>query len=191
MFSKSKKTLLMLTLYRETIVDRMEQRWECICKRIVMVAKTLWKLYLLNSMAWIQQSYWKYSDFFDVRTLCDMMLYRMMISIVDRVDKRNDMIKQISHNQPSSISVASLLWGLFPLFLWRCDVAELAAYCVGHSTHSPWPTNNTDVTPPPPPPDSKVQGANMGPIWGRQEPRWAPCWPHELCYLGATIELET
>ena len=31
-------------------------------------------------------------------------------------------------------------------------------------------------------PDSKVHGANMGPIWGR--PRWAPCWPHEPCYLG-------
>ena len=29
-------------------------------------------------------------------------------------------------------------------------------------------------------PDSKVHGANMGPIWGRQD----PCWPHELCYLG-------
>ena len=31
-------------------------------------------------------------------------------------------------------------------------------------------------------PDSKVRGANMGPIW-----RWAPCWPHELCYLGNSI----
>ena len=29
-------------------------------------------------------------------------------------------------------------------------------------------------------PDSKVTGANMGPTG----PRWAPCWPHELCYLG-------
>ena len=26
-------------------------------------------------------------------------------------------------------------------------------------------------------PDSKVHGANMGPIWGRQE-------PHEPCYMG-------
>ena len=51
-------------------------------------------------------------------------------------------------------------------------------------------------------PDGKVHGANMGSIWGRQDPggphvgpmsfaiwvdvgaRWAPCWPHELCYLG-------
>ena len=24
--------------------------------------------------------------------------------------------------------------------------------------------------PPPPPPDSNVHGANMGPIWGRQDP---------------------
>ena len=27
----------------------------------------------------------------------------------------------------------------------------------------------------------------MGPTWGPSgatEPRWAPCWPHELCYLG-------
>ena len=29
-------------------------------------------------------------------------------------------------------------------------------------------------------PDSKVHGAHLGPT-GR---RWAPCWPHELCYLG-------
>ena len=28
-------------------------------------------------------------------------------------------------------------------------------------------------------PDSKVHGANMGPIWGRQDPGG----PHELCYL--------
>ena len=27
-------------------------------------------------------------------------------------------------------------------------------------------------------PDSKVHGANMGPVG----PRWAPCWPHEPCY---------
>ena len=32
-------------------------------------------------------------------------------------------------------------------------------------------------------PDSKVHGANMGP----PGPRWAPCWPHELCYLGSYI----
>ena len=31
-------------------------------------------------------------------------------------------------------------------------------------------------------PDSKVHGAHLGPIWGRQD----PCWPHELCYLGST-----
>ena len=30
--------------------------------------------------------------------------------------------------------------------------------------------------------DSKVHGANMGPIWGRH----APCWPHGLCYLRWT-----
>ena len=29
-------------------------------------------------------------------------------------------------------------------------------------------------------PDSKVHGAHLGPTG----PRWAPCWPHELCYLG-------
>ena len=29
-------------------------------------------------------------------------------------------------------------------------------------------------------PDSKVYGAHMGPTG----PRWAPCWPHEPCYLG-------
>ena len=29
-------------------------------------------------------------------------------------------------------------------------------------------------------PDRKVHGAHLGPTG----PRWAPCWPHELCYLG-------
>ena len=29
-------------------------------------------------------------------------------------------------------------------------------------------------------PDSKVHG----PTWGPTGPRWVPCWPHELCYLG-------
>ena len=33
-------------------------------------------------------------------------------------------------------------------------------------------------------PDSNVHGTNMGPIGGRQKPRWVPCWPHEICYLG-------
>ena len=32
-------------------------------------------------------------------------------------------------------------------------------------------------------PDSKVHGANMGPTG----PRWAPCWPHELCYLRCVL----
>ena len=32
--------------------------------------------------------------------------------------------------------------------------------------------------------DSKVHEANMGPIWGRQDPDGAPCWSHELCNLG-------
>ena len=30
----------------------------------------------------------------------------------------------------------------------------------------------------------------MGPIWGPSGPtgpRWAPCWPHELCYLGLPV----
>ena len=29
-------------------------------------------------------------------------------------------------------------------------------------------------------PDSKVHGANMGPVG----PRWTPCWPYEPCYQG-------
>ena len=32
-------------------------------------------------------------------------------------------------------------------------------------------------------PDSKVHGAHLGPTG----PRWAPCWPHELCYLGTIL----
>ena len=32
--------------------------------------------------------------------------------------------------------------------------------------------------------DSKVHGANMGPIWGRQDPGGPHVGPHELCYLG-------
>ena len=33
-------------------------------------------------------------------------------------------------------------------------------------------------------PDNKIHGANMGLFWGQQDPGGAPCWPHELCYLG-------
>ena len=33
-------------------------------------------------------------------------------------------------------------------------------------------------------PDSKVHGANMGPIWGRQDPGGPHVGPHEPCYLG-------
>ena len=25
-------------------------------------------------------------------------------------------------------------------------------------------------------------GAYMGPTWGRQDPGWPPCWPHDPCY---------
>ena len=32
-------------------------------------------------------------------------------------------------------------------------------------------------------PDSKVHGANMGPIWGRQDPGGSYVGPNELCYL--------
>ena len=32
-------------------------------------------------------------------------------------------------------------------------------------------------------PDSKVHGANMGPIWGRQDPGR----PHVLCYLWTLL----
>ena len=39
-------------------------------------------------------------------------------------------------------------------------------------------------------PDSKVHGANMRPIWGRQDPGGAPCRPHELCYLGCRFDME-
>ena len=27
----------------------------------------------------------------------------------------------------------------------------------------------------------------MGPTWGLTGPRWAPCWPHEPCYLGTCV----
>ena len=34
----------------------------------------------------------------------------------------------------------------------------------------------------------------MGPIWGHlgpTGPKWTPCWPHELCYLGNILLLLT
>ena len=31
---------------------------------------------------------------------------------------------------------------------------------------------------------SKVHRANMGPTWEPTGLSWAPCWPHESCYLG-------
>ena len=33
-------------------------------------------------------------------------------------------------------------------------------------------------------PVSKVHGGQHGAHLGPTGPRWAPCWPHELCYLG-------
>ena len=35
-------------------------------------------------------------------------------------------------------------------------------------------------------PDSKIHGASMGPTG----PRWAPCWPYELCYLGVLLKVQ-
>ena len=39
-----------------------------------------------------------------------------------------------------------------------------------------------------PNPDSMVHVANMGSIWGQQDPGGPLCWPHELCYLGSFPE---
>ena len=36
-------------------------------------------------------------------------------------------------------------------------------------------------------PVSKVHGAHLGPTG----PRWAPCWPHDLCYLGHALTYHT
>ena len=33
--------------------------------------------------------------------------------------------------------------------------------------------------------ESKMHGANMGPAWVSVGPKWAPCRPHEPCYLGS------
>ena len=38
-------------------------------------------------------------------------------------------------------------------------------------------------------PYSKADGANMGPTRGAVVPRWAPCRPHEPCYLGSFLSL--
>ena len=42
-------------------------------------------------------------------------------------------------------------------------------------------------------PDSKVNGANMGPIWGQQDPGGPHVgpWPHEPCYLGLCDTAQT
>ena len=47
--------------------------------------------------------------------------------------------------------------------IWRGDLRITSWYSIWNIT-----------------PDSKVHGANMGPIWGRQD----PVGPHELCYVG-------
>ena len=36
-------------------------------------------------------------------------------------------------------------------------------------------------------PDSKVHGANMGPIWGRQDPGGSHIGSMKFCYLGAFL----
>ena len=57
--------------------------------------------------------------------------------------------------------------------LLRCQWYEMSWYSWCHVT-SLW-CELTKVTP-----DSKVHGAHLG----TTGPRWAPCWPHEPCYLG-------
>ena len=32
--------------------------------------------------------------------------------------------------------------------------------------------------------NSSLMARFMGPTWGPSGPRWTPCWPYELCYLG-------
>ena len=38
-------------------------------------------------------------------------------------------------------------------------------------------------------PDSKVLGANMGPIWGRQDPGGPHVGPWTLLYLGSFVDI--
>ena len=55
--------------------------------------------------------------------------------------------------------------------LWKCYIALRFNFIINQSTqHNP---------------NSKVHGASMGPTGLR----WAPCWPHEPCYLGRHIWL--
>ena len=37
--------------------------------------------------------------------------------------------------------------------------------------------------------DSKVPGGQHGAHLGPTGPRWAPCWPYGLCYMGSTIRM--
>ena len=75
------------------------------------------------------------------------------------------------------LSDTSMMIDLMPfssLAWWCLDMETLSlllAICVGK------------------PPTTGIQIARfIGPSWGHlgpTGPRWAPCWPHELCYLGS------
>ena len=77
-------------------------------------------------------------------------------------DKMASRPSYLEHGNPHTCERRSLYWGPDPTRLYFIN----------------WDSYGSNI------PDSKAHGANMGPIWGPTGPRWAPCWPHELCYLG-------
>ena len=63
--------------------------------------------------------------------------------------------------------------GLIPMAIYKKTVTS--SHC---SLVKPWDDKYSISYP-----DRKVHGANMGPTWVLS----APCWPHELSYMGSTI----
>ena len=68
-----------------------------------------------------------------------------------------------------SIKMGRLVWLSIEsvLFLCQCKISSIGALC--RDPHYPWLQSSWGQ-----------YGAHLGPLG----PRWAPCWPHEPCYLG-------
>ena len=117
-------------------------------------------LYLYCHSKWVNMVYLYHCALF---LFCDIMIVYKLIGVLDTFFRVTLVALVQSHDCPSATKVTLKHMGEIIFDLW---VKLVITY----------PQQNT--------PDSKVHGANMGPIWGQQDPGGPHVSPHELCYLG-------
>ena len=87
---------------------------------------------------------------------------------------------------PTHIRVTRPRWINLSFGLTHCNLGSCGNYLtlrISVKSNSTKPQQTTTKHESGTCPDSKVHGANMGPIWGRQDPG-GPHVAHESCYLG-------